>query len=252
MGYSHYFYRPKELNSKKFKEFTNDCKKIFEYSENQLGIELANGMGDINSDPKITSNLLCFNGSNTQPIGVFTTMDKISIPWFSSNANLTESKQSPTADKTDGQWFAGDYVSQRVAPTKILNVKEIVEKLYEKVKDKKKLSKREKRFLTKYSEANEVEFGSGENETVYIERKLSKEDIDWQLNREEKRELFFGCCKTACRPYDLIVTAVFIALKHHFSECVIRSDGEDKDWQDGRILCQNLLGYGIDFSVDKE
>jgi hypothetical protein len=72
---------------------------------------------------------------------------------------------------------------------------------------------------------------------------------EWERPDENGR--FFSFCKTAYRPYDLIVTAVLIGFKHHFPEAFVTSDGTDKDWLDGKILCNNVLGYGLDFTLNK-
>lgn len=62
--------------------------------------------------------------------------------------------------------------------------------------------------------------------------------------------LVFACCKTAFRPYDVLVTGVLIALKHHFGETVrVSSDGDDPQWEDGRILTSVACGYGQRFHV---
>jgi hypothetical protein len=213
MGYTHYWYRPKNLKAEPFKLFVEDCKKIFNYCENELGIKLANSLGDINSVPEAGTTGVFFNGSDEQPAGVWTTNKEISIPWPSPKASLTEVDADPIAEKVDGSWFAGDMVSQRVAPIN-----------------------------------NNSGKGSGSYESVCIER--IKELSDWQKKEEKPKDgLYFDCCKTAYRPYDLAVTAVLISLKHHFPECRISSDGEEKDWLDGKFLCNNLLGYGLDFEI---
>jgi hypothetical protein len=85
----------------------------------------------------------------------------------------------------------------------------------------------------------------GSYEPVYIGRCSAKGAL--QLDIE--KDLFFRSCKTAYRPYDLTVTAVLIALKHHFPVSKICSDGEEKDWLDGRILCNNILGYGLNTEI---
>lgn len=66
---------------------------------------------------------------------------------------------------------------------------------------------------------------------------------------QEQTEAAFDFCKTALRPYDVAVTAVLIALKHHFPECKITSDGDNNDWDEGRRLCNDLLGYGLNFKL---
>lgn len=205
MGYTHYFRRPKELGTpKQFKAFTDDCRAIFDFCQNELGIALADGMGTPNTQPIITKNELIFNGSDAQPIGIWTTTEKISIPWPSAMASVKEPSDMPF-EKTDGEWYAGDLVSQRVAP--------LVDGL-----------------------------GSGSYETLLLERVFEPES--WQ--EPDEYGMYFAFCKTAYRPYDLTVTAVLLSLKHHFPQVDVSTDGEEKDWLDGRMLCFNLFGYGFD------
>src|SRR6266851_323091 len=60
------------------------------------------------------------------------------------------------------------------------------------------------------------------------------------LGEDGKR---FAFCKTAYRPYDVVVTALLILAKRHFGEAIrIASDGEDRDWEDGRILAAVACG----------
>jgi hypothetical protein len=60
-------------------------------------------------------------------------------------------------------------------------------------------------------------------------------------------------CKTAYKPYDLLVTGCLVILKHHFPDQVrVSSDGDSRDWDDARRLCQHVLGYGADFVLDDE
>lgn len=210
MGYCHYWRIPKKFPAKKFKEFSADVKKIIDYCHKDLGIHIADGMGE--GEPTCNESLIRFNGSSTQPKGVWTTNEQISIPWPSPTASLKEISADPIAEKTEGHWFAGDLVSQRVAPT----------------------------------HPDNPEFADGSYETFSIERQGRVGEYEVP----NEKGLFFDCCKTAYRPYDLAVTAVLIALKHHFPKCQVSSDGEDKDWLDGKFLCNNLLGYGMDFELE--
>lgn len=208
MGYTHYWYRPKKLGNKKtFKAFLSDVEKIINFSEKEFGIKIANGCGEPDTEPTLTEKLISFNGSDAQPKGMWTTNEDIIIPWPSDTASLYDNNPLPDADKTDGVWFAGTQVSQRVAPVN-----------------------------------NLTGLGSGSYETVYI---------PFVLEDETERGLIFQCCKTAYRPYDLTATAVLVALKHHFPKCKIKSDGKEKDWIDGRHLCHDLFGYGLDFKIDE-
>lgn len=91
--------------------------------------------------------------------------------------------------------------------------------------------------------------GDCSHETFRVERDWEPEK--WQTNWQT--EGIFSCCKTAYKPYDILVTACLIALKQHFPDVfTITSDGESHDWEDGRRLCQHVLGYGADFCLDKE
>lgn len=64
---------------------------------------------------------------------------------------------------------------------------------------------------------------------------------------------YFAFCKTAYKPYDLAVTAALIIAKKYLGQdIVVKSDGESKDWQDARLLCKKLLGYGWDFKLDRD
>jgi len=58
--------------------------------------------------------------------------------------------------------------------------------------------------------------------------------------------------KTANLSYDLAVMAFLIIAKHYLDgHIIVQSDGEPKDWNGGRELCQKMLGYGNDFKLDK-
>lgn len=209
MGYTHYWHRPKVLGTPtQFEAFAKDCNAIFNYCQTQMGIKLANGMGE--DEPTANKATVWFNGSDEQPSGTWTTSEQISIPWPASCASVIDAKDDPVATKTKGNWFAGNLVSQRVAPINNLTGK-----------------------------------GSGSYETVSIDRKMKLEK--WE--EPDGNGNYFNCCKTAYRPYDLAVTAVLLALKHHSPTVTLSTDGEAKDWLDGRFLCQNLFCYGMEIDI---
>jgi hypothetical protein len=85
-------------------------------------------------------------------------------------------------------------------------------------------------------------------ETLYFPRKFP--DNYYFQPDEERPDLFFFCCKTAYRPYDIAVTAFLIVAKHHLGDDIkVSSDGEDRDWYDAKQLCQLHLGYGVDYEI---
>lgn len=91
-------------------------------------------------------------------------------------------------------------------------------------------------------------------ETFDFPRRMGKEEVD----RNDRIHALddgwkFEFCKTAFRPYDLAVTACLIVAKHHLGKDLkVRSDGDADGWFDAAMLCQQHLGYGLDFRVDAE
>jgi hypothetical protein len=70
----------------------------------------------------------------------------------------------------------------------------------------------------------------------------------WQEPDEHGR--YFGFCKTAYRPYDLVVQVCLVIAAHHFGAGIaVSSDGSNEDWKDAVALCQELLGYGEGFEL---
>jgi hypothetical protein len=89
--------------------------------------------------------------------------------------------------------------------------------------------------------------GIGEegHETFYVPK-------TWTANYEGQskgEDGWFAFCKTARKPYDKIVVACLIAMRHNCPGVKISSDGEDADWNAGRQLCQTVLGYGDEYHL---
>lgn len=93
--------------------------------------------------------------------------------------------------------------------------------------------------------------GSCEYETMYFPR--ISEKPEYQKSDKKKRGWEFVFCKTAFRPYDLAVITFLIIAKRHLEKTLrVSSDGTMTQWFDGRMLCQQELGYGLDdFKFDK-
>jgi hypothetical protein len=52
----------------------------------------------------------------------------------------------------------------------------------------------------------------------------------------------FNFCKTAQKPYDSVVTAILILLKHEIDKDItITSDGTWNDWEGGRLLFETVF-----------
>ena len=91
--------------------------------------------------------------------------------------------------------------------------------------------------------------GSCDYETFSLEqhKPLSEHEIN------EGKTKSFDCCKTNYYPYDLAVTACLIIAKHYLGDQIeIKSDGDQKDFKDAMILCDQFLGYGLDFNLKEE
>ncbi len=89
--------------------------------------------------------------------------------------------------------------------------------------------------------------GDCSHETFCVEREYIP--YDWQ--KEVKTGFWFSFCKTAYKPYDLIVQAALIIMKHHLMDkVIIHSDGDDDLWNDARGLTTIVLGYGYNFKLD--
>ncbi len=90
--------------------------------------------------------------------------------------------------------------------------------------------------------------GDCSHETMAFPRIMKLEK--WQ---EPKNGLYFEFCKTAFKPYDLAVIALLIIAKHYLKEKIkVSSDGTDEQWFDGKFICQNVLGYGLDFKLSED
>jgi len=56
----------------------------------------------------------------------------------------------------------------------------------------------------------------------------------------------FNFCKTAQKPYDLVVVACLAILKHRLGDCVrVSSDGSAKDWTDGVNYARKVTGLAV-------
>lgn len=66
----------------------------------------------------------------------------------------------------------------------------------------------------------------------------------------EPEQTGFEFCKTAYKPYDVVVVAVLVLYKHFFPEIVLSSDGELGDLIDGVILAGEALGEDLEIFQD--
>jgi len=87
------------------------------------------------------------------------------------------------------------------------------------------------------------------HETFFVSRVLSAEDCKSQ---EPSKGKYFEFCKTAQKPYDLLVAAALIVLKRHLGDAIkVSSDGEiGEEWLNPKKFAQETLNYGANFCLD--
>lgn len=102
MGYTHYWYRPKEIPEDIFRKIVEDFQRVLSQL-GEAGVRLAGPLGD--GEPIITPDGVVFNGSRNcghPPKGLV-------VPWPAENAGGVY----PETDVTAGLWFAGTVVAGR-------------------------------------------------------------------------------------------------------------------------------------------
>ncbi|MEM9109392.1 MAG: hypothetical protein AAGC72_05160 [Planctomycetota bacterium] len=77
-------------------------------------------------------------------------------------------------------------------------------------------------------------------ETFYVPRQMEAE----AHRTVDEHGRVFEFCKTGRKPYDLLVTAALIALKHHIPYVRVLSDGDAAEWEEGIALTRRVLNYG--------
>lgn len=91
--------------------------------------------------------------------------------------------------------------------------------------------------------------GDCSHETFHLPR-VDKEN-EW--HKMDENGFYGGFTKTAYKPYDVAVTAALIIVKHYLEDnCEVSSDGRDRDWFDGKMLCDKLFGYGLGYALNDE
>jgi hypothetical protein len=100
--------------------------------------------------------------------------------------------------------------------------------------------------------ADRIQFngpGNDGHETFMVQRVYKP---SYPEKRPTAGGLWFDFCKTARKPYDAAVCVCLIVLRHHFGEkFIVSTDGDDEEegWPVARQVCQQVLGFGIDFSL---
>ena len=102
--------------------------------------------------------------------------------------------------------------------------------------------------IVKAAKARGIKLGDawGEGKPLITEGMLSLNGVG-----DEGHESFvlptslrdFDFCKTARKPYDLVVTAILLRAAHHAPQGIeINSDGTWDEWKPARVLVEELFG----------
>ena len=89
----------------------------------------------------------------------------------------------------------------------------------------------------------------GSHETFMFDRVITSKHYFATSRHPIKKttKFYFECCKTAQKPYDLMVCACLIIMKYHLErDIAVRSDGEADDWGHAVDFVNDVLGYKID------
>ena len=237
MGYTHYWKRVEKFDKQQFEKVVKDFKAVLRHLSEF--VPLAGGFGK--GKPEINSKRIWFNGPGkcghadrnlgiTWPekdaSGIAFVVEKYKeIPAKTLLTLLCGQEEELAVNDSDvsGTWFAGLKLKHRTCA------------------------------------------GDCSHETFSITLEIEKED--WQkpigkishydqhgkpvYNNPKEIGLYFNCCKTAYKPYDLAVIICLIITKHHLAkDILVASDGTLDNWKDGMLICQKILGYGLDFTFN--
>jgi len=213
MGYTHYWYREKEIDQKTFKDIVDDFKRCLPTFK-KLGIKLAgpHGIGK----PILDDNMINFNGLSKCG---HTIDESISIPWPTDDASGIA---KPGENVKKGYWMAGALLQKRTC-----NGDCSYESFtFPRVIDDDTIP------------CEEISSYYSDGTPIYNDKNIVGK--------------YFACCKTAFRPYDIAVITCLIIAKHYLNnKIIIRSDGTLFLWKDGIDICKKVLKYGKDFQLDQ-
>ena len=101
--------------------------------------------------------------------------------------------------------------------------------------------------------AGTVNFNGYKNdghETFRFDRIIQAHDSQDSSSRhpvKKTTKFYFDFCKTAQKPYDLMVCACLIVMKYHLRrDIAIRTDGDNDDWEHATDFVRDVLNYDID------
>jgi len=210
MGYTHYWYREREIEAPAFHNIVEDFKKLLPLFK-VLDIPLANGFGE--DKPVIDDRKVWFNGLRNcgHPKN-----KHIGLAWPS------DSPKFGTASNSEGticgSWCAGVVINQRTCDGdcsyETFHFPRIIPDEYA-------------------HKIGKIRYHKIDGTVIY--------------NPPERVGRYFDFCKTNFKPYDLAVQVFLVIAKHHLgSRIIVASDGTIQQWLDAVQICQNAFSYGMD------
>ena len=231
MGYTHYWYRKERLNKKTYAKAVKDIQAVVA----NAGIPLASWDGT--GKPEISEDKISFNG--VEHCGH--PKENLGIAWPSERAGgVAGNLDAPVPAGEIKSW--GDGIGSALSV--ISSASGVGTVIYANGKPLEVIGA--DGGIGQLIDTRKCG-GDCSHESFTVEP--YKKQAEW--NKDEK--LVFSSCKTAFKPYDLIVIASLIILKHHFGdEIIVSSNGTNDQWFDGKLLCYQTLGYGLQFKLDED
>ena len=236
MGYTHYWKRVEKFDKEQFEKVVRDFKAVLKHLSEF--VPLAGGFGE--GEPEINSKRIWFNGvencghtdrnlgitwPDKNASGIALVVDKCKdIPTRTLLTVLCGQEEELAVNDSDvsGTWFAGLKLKHRTCG------------------------------------------GDCSHETFGLPMRIGKDDCQKSIGKISHYDQdgkpvyndaiavgrYFEFCKTAYKPYDLAVIICLLIAKHHLKEQIlISSDGAIDNWRDAMLVCQKILGYGLDFTL---
>jgi hypothetical protein len=101
------------------------------------------------------------------------------------------------------------------------------------------------RFNGAFSTGDDFQKNDLGHETFHIARSVTKGEDYGKWGKKTAEH--FECCKTARKPYDLLVQGVLILYRYYF-HVKVSTDGDEPDWLSAQQWVTDTCGITLDFS----
>ncbi len=211
MGYTHYWYRQKNINSETYHAIVDDFRKLIPVFD-RASVRLCDGMGE--HELIVDYDNVLFNGDAHcgHPEN-----KALVIPWPSEKASGLQ----VGGDAISGRWYAGAEVEKRCCNGDCS---------YETFNFP--------RVITEAEPVGKICYYDQSGKPVYNEK--AKVGKYFEFCKTAFRPYDWA-----------VTAFLIIAKHHLGYKIIVKSDGELPQWQDAMLLCQLELDYGMDFKLEK-